>query len=168
MMGLNHTSYPDIFKTVAGLLDQNSLANKQMEVAAGWYGRAFFLKLYKKAWASPGQDPLTAESRIFYSIWVDDASLQQRKIFYNIHALKLRKLKGYVIESRKFAELFRMNIQPHAHQWPNIETGFGPLTLMQGWVTADIKNAEDAILKLVYQFFEIEHIIDLTLDRFKR
>lgn len=168
MMGVYKTSYPEIFKSVAEQISKNTLGHKHMEVATGMYGRAFFLKLYKKTWASPGQDALTAESRIFFSIWVDDASLQQQKILYNVHALKLRKLKGYAIESRKFAAIFRAKFKPYEHQWPNVSTAFGPLTLMQGWITADMKRAHEEILQLANQFFSIEQITDDTLDRFRR
>jgi hypothetical protein len=53
-----------------------------------------FLKLYKKSWATPLQNPLTAESRIFFSIWINDSAIEEQKILYKIHAFKLRYLKG--------------------------------------------------------------------------
>jgi hypothetical protein len=92
-----------------------------------------FLKLYKNAWATPLQDPLTAESRIFFSIWMNDAAIEEQRIYYNIHAFKLRHLKGYAIQSRKFADTFRDSFKVHAYNWPNVRVAFGPLTLMEGW-----------------------------------
>ena len=110
------------------------MARKQLEIATGLYGDSVFLKLYKQSWASPSEDPLTAKSRIFFSIWISDSDIAEKKLRYNIHALKLRQLKGYSIASRKFAESFRGDFSEFEPQWPNVSVNYGPLTLMQGWI----------------------------------
>lgn len=86
---------------------------------------------------------------------------------YNIHALKLRKLKGYSIQSRKFAELFREDFKDYTHKWKNVSTNHGPLTLMEGWLKLDLETFQDKVLKKAYNFLEIEHLIDTTLEKFK-
>lgn len=98
--------YLNKFKQAANRLNKEQLQEKLLEVAAGEVLDSVFLKLYKKSWASPQQDPLTAQSRIFFSVWVNDQTIEAQKISYNIHALKLRHLQGHKIESRKFAALF--------------------------------------------------------------
>ncbi|MEI9944432.1 MAG: hypothetical protein WDN26_09475 [Chitinophagaceae bacterium] len=126
------------------------------------------MKLYKKSWTSSSQDPLNAESRIFFSTWVNDASLEEQKIFYNIHALKLRKLNGYSIQSRKFADDFRNSFKEFEHNWKNLSTKFGPLTLFEGWIKINPENFQKEILKLVNNFLEIDQLIDNTLFKFKK
>jgi hypothetical protein len=161
-------NYLSKFQIAAHKLDKKLLNKKQIEVAVGVVLDSVFLKLYKKSWANPLQDPLTAESRIFFSIWINDAAIQEQKILYNIHALKLRKLKGYLIESRKFADSFRAGFKDFENQWPNVSVRFGPLTLMQGWAKVDLQNFQGAILELANHFLEIDFLIDDTLQIFKK
>ena len=164
---MDFTYYQDIFQKAADKLDKKLLNNKQIEVAAGVVLDSVFLKLYKKAWATPSQDPLTAESRIFFSVWVNDAAIGEQKILYNIHALKLRKLKGYSIQSRKFADVFRDRFKDVAHKWENVNVDFGPLTLMEGWIKMNTENLQNDVLNLASNFLAIEHLVDDTLAQFR-
>lgn len=159
--------YLNEFQKVANQIDKKVLSKKQLEVAVGLYEDSVFLKLYKRSWANNFQDPLTSESRIFFSVWINDSTLSKQKIFYNIHALKLRQLKGYSIESRKFADAFRVDFKKFEHKWKNVSVKFGPLTLMQGWIEMDFKNFNNTILQLAKNFVEIEYLIDANLANFK-
>jgi hypothetical protein len=165
---LNTSLYLDTFQKAADLLDKEYLNKNKIEVSVGTVLDSVFLKLYKKSWTSSLQDPLNAESRIFFSVWVNDSTLQSDKIFYNIHALKLRKLSSYAIESRKFANTFRIDFQKYSHQWPNVSTAFGPLTLMEGNVNLDSEKIEKDILILSNNFLAIAHLIDQSLLKFKK
>ncbi len=164
---MNTNVYLQIFQNAAEQLDKNLLARKQLEVATGLYGDSIFLKLYKKSWASPSHDLLTAKSRIFFSIWINDPDIAEQKLFYNIHALKLRHLTGYSIASRKFAESFRASFTAFEKQWPNVSLNYGPLTLMQGWIKSDPDNIQNGIIALSNNFLEVEPLIDQTLAQFK-
>jgi hypothetical protein len=171
---MDTTFYLERFEHAAGQIDKGLLARRRrggdagpIEVSTGLFKEAVFLKLYKRSWASPGQDPLIAESRIFFSIWITDTAIREQKLFYNIHALKLRKLKGYSIESRKFADAFRAGFKAFAFKWENVSVKYGPLTLMEGWVKTDPGNFQDEILALAGKFLEIEHLVDETLAKFK-
>ncbi len=159
--------YLDEFQKAADRLDKKLLNKKQVEVAVGIYIDSVFLKLYKRCWANSFQDPLTSESRIFFSVWIADATIKEQKIFYNIHALKLRHLKGYSIQSRKFAETFRDSFKSFAPTWKNVSVKFGPLTLMEGWLKVNVENFQDEIVELANKFLEIEHLVDDTLAEFK-
>lgn len=160
--------YLENFQKIVDQLDSKLLNEKSIEVSVGIYLDSVFIKLYKKSWASNPEEALTAESRIFFSVWVNDATLEKQKIMYNIHALKLRKLKGYSIQSRKFAEIFRDSLKDYEQKWPNVSVVHGPLTLMEGWIKLDLENLEKDILKLARNFLEIEHLIDHTLNPFKK
>ena len=165
---MDYKYYLDEFQKVADRLDKKLLSEKKVEIAVVMYGEdSVVLKLYKKSWANQSQDPLTAESRIFFSVWISDSTIQEQKILYNIHALKLRQLKGYSIESRKFADAFRDRFKDFEHKWQNVSVKFGPLTLMQGWVKINAGNFKDEIFYLANNFLEIEHLLDETLARFK-
>ena len=98
------------------------------------------LYLDKTHWHNRGTADVPGQ--IFCSIWVDDKG----RTNYNIHAFKLRNLKPYKLESRKFAEAFRQQLDRDG--WPNVSTDFGPLTLMQGWIELTDQN-----LDLVIQGF---------------
>jgi hypothetical protein len=165
-MGYKH--YLSTFQKSADKLDKKLLQKKQIEVAVGEILDSVFLKLYKKSWTSSGQYPVKAESRIFFSIWVNDSILQERKIFYNIHALKLRHLKGYKIQSRQFADSFRENFKTVEKKWENVSVKFGPLTLMEGWIKLDNENIIGDILKLANNFLDVDNLIDETLAEFKK
>jgi hypothetical protein len=156
------------FQRAADKLDKRLLSKKQIESAVVKFGEdCVVLKLYKRSWTNPLQDPLTSESRIFFSVWISDSSIKEQKLFYNIHALKLRQLKGYAIQSRKFANIFRARFMTFEHKWKNVSVDFGPLTLMEGWIKIDEENFENDILELTQIFLEIEHLIDDTLSHFK-
>ena len=160
--------YLDKFRKAADKLDKKLLNKKQVENAVVMYGKdCVVLKLYKKSWTNQFQDPLTSESRIFFSIWISDSSIKEQKLLYNIHALKLRQLKNYSIQSRKFADVFRDKFKPFEHKWKNVSVEFGPLTLMEGWLNIDVVNFQDDILELANRFLEIEHLVDDTLAHFK-
>ncbi len=159
--------YLNQFQKTANFLDQKLLNEKQIEVSVSIFLDSACLKLYKQSWTNDDQNPLEAESRIFFSVWVNDSTLEKGKIMYNIHALKLRNLKNYSIQSRKFAETFREAFKFHKNQWPNVSLHHGPLTLMEGWLKLNLENFENDILELANNFLAIEHLIDETLIQFK-
>ena len=167
-MSMHTRYYLDIFENAAGCLDKKLLAKKQVEVATGTYMNSVFLKLYKKAWTNNIPDALNSPSRIFFSVWVTDKEIKEEKLLYNIHALKLRHLKGYTIESRKFAADFRARFKNIEHCWPNVSIQFGPLTLMQGWVEAATANLQDEILDLSARFLTMDNMVDGLLAGYRR
>jgi hypothetical protein len=165
---MNTAHYLAVFTKAADRLNKALLHRKQIEPAVGEVLDSVFLKLYKRSWLNPNEDPLTADTRIFFSVWVNDSTLSEQKLFYNIHALKLRKLKGYTIESRKFADVFRKEFKSVAKQWPNVSVKFGPLTLMEGWITIDEDNLENQITTIASQFLLLAPLVDRALTVFKR
>ncbi len=164
---MDYKHYLSTFQKASTQLDKKVFREKQLEVAAGEVLNSVFLKLYKKSWTNPCKDPLTSGSRIFFSIWTNNSAIEEQKLFYNIHALKLRHLKGYSIQSRKFADNFRKNFRDYEHNWQNVSVNFGPLTLMEGWQQIYLENFQDDIVKLANNFIDIEHLIDNTLAEFK-
>ena len=165
---MNFNEYLNKFQQVANQLDKQLLEKNQMEVSVGRYLDSVFLKLYKRSWTNNFDTPLESESKIFFSVWLNDLTIREQKLFYNIHALKLRQLNGYSITSRNFADDFRTRFKDFEHQWKNVSVKFGPQTLMQGWTKIDLENFQDKTLMLAKQFFQIYFLIDKTLEIFKQ
>jgi hypothetical protein len=164
---MNFEDYLEKFKKSAENIDKSILKKKDLEISVGIVLDSVYLKLYKRDWTNELNNPLSAETRIFFSIWVNEKTLQKNKVFYNIHALKLRKLKGYSILSTKFADSFRKKFKKYENSWDNVSVKFGPLTLMEGWKDFEEENLEIIITNFANNFVEIENLIEQTLKEFE-
>ncbi|MEO6231275.1 MAG: hypothetical protein ABJB11_20090 [Ferruginibacter sp.] len=165
---MNYDFYLAKFTNAAAKLNKQTLSKKKLEASVGVVLESVYLKLCKKEWSNNSADPLNAKSRIFFSIWINEKTIQEQKIFYNIHALKLRELKNYSIASRAFADEFRKRFKQYHHNWENVSVNFGPLTLMEGWQIFDVEKLEETIMHLANNFLAIEFLIDETLQSFQQ
>ena len=160
---MDTTFYLSLFRQVVDKLDKRLLDQKQLQVEPGVWLDSVVLRLYKQHWANnPDAKPQTGPA-IFFSIWIGIAGVKEHKLFYNIHALKLRKLNGYAITNRKFADDFRKQFKSVEHNWPNVSTKFGPQTLMQGWKKVDLDCPLEDILMIAIKFVEIDILIENLL-----
>ncbi len=164
---MDFENYLEKFKKSANRLNKNILDQKELEISVGIVLDSVYLKLYKREWTNDLNNPLSAETRIFFSVWVNEKTLQENKVFYNIHALKLRKLKGYSILSTKFADSFRKKFKKYQDNWDNVSVKFGPLTLMEGWTEFEEENLEKIVLRFADNFIKIENLIDQTLKEYE-
>ncbi|MES2109707.1 MAG: hypothetical protein V4577_13200 [Bacteroidota bacterium] len=159
--------YLSLFQAAVDKLDKKLLNQKQLQVETGVWLDSVVLRLQKQHWANnPEARPQTGPG-IFFSIWIGNADIKAQKLFYNIHALKLRKLNGYAITSRKFADDFRGQFKSTEHNWPNVSTKFGPQTLMQGWKIVNLDSPIEDILEIANKFIEIDMLIENLLDNGK-
>ncbi len=108
-------------------------------------------------------DRIENQTGIFFSVWVDAESLGRNRAKYNIHALKLRMLRGYSITSRDFASDFRQSFAAYSSGWPNVSVQHGPLTLMQG-CSAIGQDGETDLLALLNRFEPLGALIDRLLE----
>ena len=131
---------------------QAEIAVRKMELRLGQFDGVPVLYLDRPHWHNRGSSK-GEPGEIFFSIWPDGSG----RLNYNIHALKLRNLSSYRLESRKFAERFRAEFDTEG--WPNVTTNFGPQTLFQGWIESD-DSALDAIFR---RFLDIEPLIERLL-----
>jgi hypothetical protein len=129
-----------------------------------WHEAAVF-KLQKRRWANQSPAAGPSEVGIFFSVWVDATGLRQSRAFYNIHALKLRSLECYSIQSREFATVFRLAFAESARDWPHVSTDYGPQTLMQGWIELDSSRMAADVAELVRRFIPLAELIDQLLDQ---
>ncbi len=157
-------TYLKIFDRVAARV-RPLLVAPQIEVHVGCWHEAAVIKLQKRRWAN--QSPVAAPSDvgIFFSVWVDAKGLKQQRAFYNLHALKLRSLDGYSIQSREFAAAFRSAAAESIRDWPHVSTDYGPQTLMQGWIELDSPRFEDDIADLARRVIPLAELVDKLLDQ---
>ena len=130
----------------------------------GHYRGCHVLKLQKAAWTNDRMSAAANESGVFFSIWVSGDSPRWGRAMYNIHALKLRELKGYRLTSRAFAAEFRRRFAKVKGVWPNVGMDFGPQTLMAGWIEVG-KGFEAKIVGLMRKFDGVSGSIDEMLAR---
>jgi len=160
---MDNIFYLSLFQQVVDKLDKKILNQKQLRTETGVWLDSVVLRFYKQHWANnPNAKPQVGPA-IFFSIWVGNADVKEPKVFYNIHALNLRKLNGYAITSRKFANDFREQFKSLEHNWPNVSMKFGPQTLMQGWEIINLDCHVEDVLKIANRFIEIDILIENLL-----
>ncbi len=155
------TPWLTILENIATDLSPDLLRKHQLQSKTGEWLNSAVLKLQKETWTDG------AGHEVFFSVWLDTRDLKKSRFNYNIHALKLRLLKEYSIESREFASAFRAKLALHAKRWPNLSTDYGPQTLMQGWLPLDAETFRDDVVRLVEGFVAIHGIIDELLEERK-
>jgi len=158
--------YLTLFQKAVDGLDHTPFIQNGLEHKVGVWLDSVVLKIQKPSWRNSDATPF--KNAIFFSVWVSDETLAQNKLYYNIHALKLRELKAYKLKSRDFAQNFRIQFKSLEDEWPNVSTKFGPLTLMEGWVTIDDDNLEGQIQNLAQKLLNIHFIIDDLLGAAKK
>ncbi|MDH6252948.1 hypothetical protein M2347_002675 [Chryseobacterium sp. H1D6B] len=164
---MDYNFYHKKFQSALDEIPKKKFDDAGLQLAVDAVLESIVLKIYKPGWSSDLQSPLNALSRIFFSVWISDQSIAEGRIYYNIHAFKLRHLKGYKIASRSFAEVFRHEFLNHQKDWPNVEVKYGPLTLMQGWIELREDNIHSDLLLLAKNFLKSSPLIDETLQRYK-
>lgn len=154
--------FQPVFEKIKARYDQNPAAG--LACKQGVYTNCTVLKLQRPEWTNDPMDQVQNKSGIFFSIWIDDEAARLSRVKYNIHALKLRELKGYHITSRDFAAAFREGFSRLRDSWPNVTIDHGPLTLMEGWVEIEPAHCEDQIFALLQRFEVIATLIDSLLE----
>jgi hypothetical protein len=181
---MNTPFYLSEFENAASALDAGLLAQKGLDVEVGVWLGSVVLRMHKKTWANKPFERPQSDAAIFFSIWLNVNGMKPGRLFYNIHALKLRQLRGYRITSRDFAAHFRTGFKPFARHWPNVSVDFGPLTLMEGWVALDASTVTAAavpvvadsaasalagtVTRLANEFMELEPLIEALLAHRKK
>lgn len=157
-----------VFPKIKTRFDERHSGRDGLICKQGFYDGCSVLKLQKASWTNDPVDQIRNESGIFFSLWIDEKAASKSKANYNIHALKLRQLKGYSITSRDFANDFRQGFAPMRDAWPNVSVDYGPLTLMQGWIEVDLHHLEKDILVLMERFKHVGPLIDRLLESRRR
>ena len=126
--------------------------------------KALVLKLLKRHWSQDSNDCIVSTSGIFFSVWINSPDAAKGGLHYNLHALKLRQLAGYSLQSRKFASAFRTRFLSEHSNWPDVKTAFGPQTLFQGFIECRPDRFDMAASRLAIKFLPLGVLIDELLS----
>lgn len=164
---MNAKTYLNKFENAVNAFGKKVLEKSGLEIQTGIWLNSVVLRLQKKNWANNPDEKPHSGSAIFMGIWIDQEAFSKKIIKHNIHALKLRQLNGYALQSRVFADSFREKFKEFEQKWENASVQFGPQTLMEGWIPLNDEKIHEDILNLINSFIEIVPLIDETLLEFQ-
>jgi len=159
--------YKQKFQEAVDTLSRKEFENAGLRLSVHFILESVALKIYKPEWSSNPDAPLDATGRIFFSAWVNEKTGNEGKLYYNIHALKLKDLKAYKIQARHFAEEFRKQFTVEQEDWKNVSTEYGPLTLMEGWIELKPDQVKSDLQNLAHKFLKLSPVIDHLLDNYR-
>jgi hypothetical protein len=154
--------YLDIFTTLAAARAEG-LGAQGLVVKAGEGMGAAILKVLKPAWTTDAPEQFLNTNGLFFSIWVDAACVAQKRARYNVHAKKLRTIKGEAFAAREFARAFRTEASGALQAWPSTVYPKGPITLFEGHIHLDQRTLEAEAGRLVDRFVELVPLIERQL-----
>lgn len=167
---MDESFYRQKFQEAVDMLSGKEFIDSGLRLSVDTILESVALKIYKPEWSSTPESPIDAPGRIFFSVWINDQSIKEGRLYYNIHALKLKNLKGYKIPARNFAEDFRNRFAEDQKNWENVSVQYGPLTLMEGWIELRPDHIQNDLCGLARKFLNLSPMIDeaLTTYRLKR
>ena len=120
---------------------------------------AAILKLLKPEWTTDRASEFLNTNGVFFSVWVD-ADCQAKGIArYNLHAKKLRFIKGERFEARQFVRKFRDAMD--LRNWPNASFPKGPITLFEGHV--ELAGLREETVSLMDKFATMVPMLERVL-----
>ncbi len=154
--------YLDIFTTLAaaraGALREHGLVIKSGEGMG-----AAILKVLKPAWTTDPPDQFLNTNGLFFSVWVDAACKKQKRARYNLHAKKLRTIKGEAFAAREFARMFRAEASATLQTWPSAVYPKGPITLFEGHFHLDRRTLDAEAGTVLDRFVAMVPMIERQL-----
>jgi hypothetical protein len=124
---------------------------------------AALLKIMRPEWTTDAPEELLNTNGLFFSIWVDAACEAKGVARYNLHAKKLRAIKGETFAARDFARKFRATAKAELASWPNCTYPTGPITLFEGHVPLDMETLQAETSRLVDRFVKLTPLLDRML-----
>jgi hypothetical protein len=125
---------------------------------------AAILKMLKPTWTTDGPDEILNTNGLFFSVWIDAACEAQGIVRYNVHAKKLRMIKGEAFAAREFARAFRAQGKDELEGWPNWTYPKGPITLFEGHFPLDEKTLPADTSALMDRFAVLAPMLDRLLS----
>ena len=156
--------YLDIFNSVKADRETELLAQHGLAMKTGVGLGADILKVLKPSWTTDGPEELLNSNGLFFGIWVDPACEAAGIVRYNLHAKKLRFIKGQNFAAREFARAFRAQGKDELSGWPNWSYPKGPITLFEGHLPLDAGTLHADASALVDRFAALAPFLDRLLD----
>jgi hypothetical protein len=153
----------DIFNALKSERETEFQTRHGLTIKAGEGLGAAVLKLLKTEWTSDNHTQLLNTNGLFFSVWVDAACEAKGIARYNLHAKKLREIKGQSFAAREFARSFRAQGKDELEGWPNWSYPKGPITLFEGHFPLDTKTLRTETSKLMDRFAQLTPLLDRLL-----
>ena len=168
----------DQFGEMKRELEDDLMTNYSLSVKVGYrdgseggpdarFGEIALLKILKDEWTRTPPDQLGNDG-VFFAIWVTPKDVEEKRVKYNVHALKLRTFPQYKIRAWDFAESFRALANDDIQSLPNVNMNLGPGNLFQGHVDADLSDLKEKCMPLIQTFVKIHPVIDDLLKKAER
>jgi hypothetical protein len=125
---------------------------------------AAILKLLKPSWTTDTSDEILNTNGLFFGIWIDAECEAKGIARYNLHAKKLRFIKGEKFAAREFARSFRAQGKDELEGWPNWSFPKGPITLFQGHVPLDANTLHAETSALMARFARLTPMLERLLE----
>jgi hypothetical protein len=101
---------------------------------------------------------------LFFSVWVDADCEAKGVARYNLHAKKLRMIKGEKFAAREFVRAFRAQCGDRLKDWPHWSYPKGPITLFEGHIRLDAATLEAETAALIGRFAALTPLLDRVLE----
>jgi hypothetical protein len=124
---------------------------------------AAILKLMKPEWSTDKPTELLNSNGLFFSVWIDAECKAKAIARYNLHAMKLRAIKGEAFAAREFARSFRAQAKDELEGWPNWTYPKGPVTLFEGHFKLDESSLKAETSKLMDRCAALTPLLDQLL-----
>jgi hypothetical protein len=135
-----------------------------LTIKAGEGLDAVILKLIKPSWTTDNPSELLNTNGLFFSVWVDAECEAAGIARFNLHAKKLREIKGQGFAAREFARGFRVQAQDEVAAFPNWKYPKGPITLFEGHVALNSETLKQETSDLMDKFALLVPVLDQMLD----
>ena len=122
---------------------------------------AAILKILKPAWTTDPADQFLNTNGVFFSVWVDADCEAKHIARYNLHAKKLRYIRGERFETRQFVRSFRAGMD--LNDWPNASFPKGPITLFEGHFRLDVNTLHQETAGLMDRFAKLVPMLERVL-----
>ena len=142
----------------------NAAAFKAQHGLAINTGEAFgaaIIRVLKPEWTTDNPGELVNTNGLFFSVWVDAECEAGGLARYNLHAKKLRFIKGEAFAARHFVRAFRLQAQDAVKAFPNATYPKGPITLFEGHVALTDLQVETEML--LQKFAGMADLLDRLL-----
>ena len=157
-------AYLAIFEGLKAARTGDMLKQHGLMIKTGTGLGAAILKLLKPAWTTDGPAEILNSNGLFFGVWVDAACVAQGRARFNVHAKKLRLVKGEAFAAREFARAFRIEANEALKAWPNCSYPKGPITLFEGHFALDPATLAAETTRLMDRFAALTPMLDRMIS----
>jgi hypothetical protein len=162
--GAEMQKYLDVFEALKVEHAAKFASQHGLTIKTGFGLDAVLFKLLKATWTTDGPDALVNTNGLFFSVWVDAECEAKGIARYNLHAKKLRAIKGETFAAREFVRAFRAQSGEDLKGWPNVSYPKGPITLFEGSFKLYPHTLQNETLNLAKRFAELTPLLEKLLQ----